>query len=431
MAGSSASSTKPPRPPNAWILFRSDMVRVMPKPANGASQQSVVSKAISKLWAEADPAIKHEYERRAEIRKQEHAEMYPDYRFQPVKKEDKERRKEEAKQAKERSRRSGRKDRGSNRYEPYPTASTSTVTTGPFPYAIPHFYPLTTQSYHHGPLGPTPPMSAAPSPSPENSPLEVVSDDQDIAHLQTYETMNNVSSVPSSAMTSGIVPSMLLRSSNDAPRELSLPSSQASAPQLPPSPPPAPLQSSGYSFSWSLHEQPIAPQSMSLSVSMPSDDRWNDPTFDDSLQALLTSTDDPSIFTLSHFGEFPDHATLDAVALPMYDPNAFNFDLGNIASQPNENSVPSNEGMLSSLDCSHSTQCNLEDFINFDPYEPSSPQNLPPSPPPVELPVKQPYQPPSGAALSASRRVAGSWKHPFVRGSSPDITPLPYGVSAN
>ncbi len=178
MAGSS-SSAKPPRPPNAWILFRSDMVRVMPKPATGAAQQSVVSKAISKLWAEADPAIKHEYERRAEIRKQEHAEMYPDYRFQPVKKEDKERQKEEAKQAKERSRRSGRKDRGSNRLRTVtPTASTSAVTTAPFPYAIPHFYPLSSQPFHPAPHGPTPPMSAAPSPSPENSPLEVVSDDQ-------------------------------------------------------------------------------------------------------------------------------------------------------------------------------------------------------------------------------------------------------------
>ncbi|KAK0437516.1 hypothetical protein EV421DRAFT_1715129 [Armillaria borealis] len=393
MAGSS-SSAKPPRPPNAWILFRSDMVRVMPKPASGSAQQSVVSKAISKLWAEADPAIKHEYERRAEIRKQEHAEMYPDYRFQPVKKEDKERQKEEAKRVKERNRRSGRKDRGSNRYEPYPTASTSAVTTAPFPYAIPHFYPLSSQPFHSAPHGPTPPMSAAPSPSPENSPLEVVSDDQGVSYPQTYETVNNVSSLPSSATTSSIVPSMLLRSSNDAAQEMSLSSSQP----------------------------------LSLSVSMPSDDRWNDPTFDDSLQALLTSTDDPSIFTLSHFGEFPDHATLDAVALPMFNSNEFNFDLGNIASQPNEDFIPSNDGMLSSFGSSHAL--NLDEFINFDAYEPSHPQNLP-SPPPNEPPVRQAYQPPSGAAFSTSRRVAGSWKQPFGRGSSPDITPLPYGVSAN
>ncbi|KAK0195214.1 hypothetical protein F5146DRAFT_1132622 [Armillaria mellea] len=420
MAGSS-SSGKPPRPPNAWILFRSDMVRVMPKPASGAAQQSVVSKAISKLWAEADPAIKHEYERRAEIRKQEHAEMYPDYRFQPVKKEDKERRKEEAKLAKDRNRRSGRKDRGSNRYEPYPTATTSAVTNAPFPYAIPHFYPLNSQFYHPAPHGPTPPMSAAPSPSPENSPL----DDQAVSYPQTYETVSSVSSLSSPATTSSVVPSMLLRSSTDAAQEMSLSSSHASAPQLPPS---VPSEFSSLQFSWSVHEhndQPIQP--LSLSVSMPSDDRWNDPIFDDSLQALLTSTDDPSIFALSHFGEFPDHATLDAVALPMFNSNDFNFDFGNIASQPTEDLVPSNDGMLS-FGSSHTL--NLDEFINFDAYELSHPQNLP-SPPPNEPPVRQTYQPPSGAAFSTSRRVAGSWKQPFGRGPSPDITPLPYGVSAN
>ncbi|KAG7446467.1 uncharacterized protein BT62DRAFT_1076024 [Guyanagaster necrorhizus] len=428
MAGSSASSTKPPRPPNAWILFRSDMVRVMPKPANGASQQSVVSKAISKLWAEADPDIKREYERRAEIRKQEHAEMYPDYRFQPVKKEDKERRKEEAKQAKERKRRSGRKDRASDRYEPYPTATTSAVRTAPFPFPIPNYLPLNANPDSYGPLGPTPPMSAAPSPS-ENAPLEVLSDVQGAAYAQRYETMDNASSASSSAAANGIVPSMLLRSSNDAFQEPS-PSSMV---HLPPSPPAAATQSSGFSFSWSVHDQPTVPhQPLSLSVSMPSDEQWNDPTFDDSLEALLTSTDDPSIFSLSHFGPFPDHATLGAVALPMYDPNAFNFDFdfGNVGSQPTEDSTASNEGMLSH-GSSHMTQYNLEDFINFDAYEPNHAQNLPPSPPSPELADKGAYQPPSGAALSASRRVAGSWKQPFVQGSSPDVTPLPYGVSAN
>ncbi|KAK0504968.1 hypothetical protein EDD18DRAFT_320318 [Armillaria luteobubalina] len=415
-----AGPSKPPRPPNAWILFRSDMVRVMPKPATGGAQQSVVSKAISKLWAEADPAIKHEYERRAEIRKQEHAEMYPDYRFQPVKKEDKERLKEEAKLAKERTRRSARKDRGSNRYEPYPTATTSAVKTAPFPYAIPQFY---AQTYHPTPFGPTPPMSAAPSPSPENSPL----DEQSVSYTQTYETVSNVSSLPSQATTSSVVPSMLLRSSNDTAQEVPLSSSQTSAPQLPPT---VPSQPASLQFSWSLHdhiEQPIAPQPLSLSVSIPSDDQWNDPSFDDSLQALLTSTDDPSIFTLSHFGEFPDHATLDAVALPMFNSNEFNFDFGNLASQPSEDFIPSNDGMSS---FGSSNVLNLDEFINFDAYESSLPQNLP-SPPPNEPLVRQTYQPPSGAAFSTSRRVAGSWKQPFGRGSTPDITPLPYGVSAN
>ena len=161
---------QPPRPPNAWILFRSDVARNMAKGA-GAPQQSQVSKTISQLWKEAPPAVKAEYEQRAEIKKQEHAEKYPDYRFQPVKKEDKERLKEEKKASREASRGPSRRARSTaHRYAPYDNASPATPASAAhsptvYPNPVASYYPGAANYQIHGAFGPTPPMSAASSPT--------------------------------------------------------------------------------------------------------------------------------------------------------------------------------------------------------------------------------------------------------------------------
>ncbi|THV06792.1 HMG-box, partial [Dendrothele bispora CBS 962.96] len=88
------SSSKIPRPPNAWILFRSDMSRrVDPNIVDSTGRptrktQAAVSKEISEMWKNLDAQTRAEYERRADAKKAEHSIQYPNYRFAPVKKED-------------------------------------------------------------------------------------------------------------------------------------------------------------------------------------------------------------------------------------------------------------------------------------------------------------------------------------------------------
>ncbi|KAG2033502.1 high mobility group box domain-containing protein, partial [Suillus americanus] len=83
--------SQPPRPPNAWILYRSDKIKVLPpaQPGQRSRAQADVSKLISDMWRNESDAVKLEYERLADARKAEHQRLYPDYRFQPMKKEEK------------------------------------------------------------------------------------------------------------------------------------------------------------------------------------------------------------------------------------------------------------------------------------------------------------------------------------------------------
>ncbi|KAJ7292170.1 high mobility group box domain-containing protein, partial [Mycena rebaudengoi] len=74
-----------PRPANAWILYRSDKIKELRK----GTPQRDLSKQVSALWRNERPDVRAWYEKRAEEKKQEHRRMYPDYRFQPVKKEEK------------------------------------------------------------------------------------------------------------------------------------------------------------------------------------------------------------------------------------------------------------------------------------------------------------------------------------------------------
>ncbi|KAL1406003.1 hypothetical protein Q8F55_007686 [Vanrija albida] len=144
---------KPPRPPNAWIIYRSDklkdfeaihtreqlkelleqanMMDQFPKyltsiasvekahrleaESNGAKRkgkkpskpavegrgifrlgkggkglpQAEISQLISRLWKGEPAAVRSQYEHKAEVAKQEHLQKYPGYKFQPVRKEEK------------------------------------------------------------------------------------------------------------------------------------------------------------------------------------------------------------------------------------------------------------------------------------------------------------------------------------------------------
>ncbi|CAE7218112.1 unnamed protein product [Rhizoctonia solani] len=92
-ASSSTGNGKgqPPRPPNAWILYRSDKLKELAtSQAPGPRKpQAEISKIISQMWQAEGPDTKGRYEARAEEKKAEHAALYPDYKFAPMKKEDK------------------------------------------------------------------------------------------------------------------------------------------------------------------------------------------------------------------------------------------------------------------------------------------------------------------------------------------------------
>lgn len=138
------------RPPNAWILYRRDKVKLL-----AHYQQASASAIIARWWAEESPEIKSSYEQRAEIMKAEHALLYPDWQFRPQKREDKQRIREQRKLQREEARKANRRQRYSS-----PRAQTPYLPTQlPFP-VIPN------GQEQFGPQGPSPPISAASSPEP-------------------------------------------------------------------------------------------------------------------------------------------------------------------------------------------------------------------------------------------------------------------------
>ncbi|KAI0266971.1 hypothetical protein BC834DRAFT_871942 [Gloeopeniophorella convolvens] len=131
--------TQPPRPPNAWILYRSEKLQQLPPPLPGKPKltQAEVSKIISAQWKAEKEDVRATYEKRAEMFKAEHARMYPNYRFAPMKKAEKERIREEKRQARDKDRTERRK---AGRARPYPAPSTaSPSTTSPVPLTAPFF----------------------------------------------------------------------------------------------------------------------------------------------------------------------------------------------------------------------------------------------------------------------------------------------------
>ena len=94
------------RPPNPWILYRCDKAKALKqeKPGMPILRQADLSKVISAMWRAETPEVRAHYERLADIKKAEHLVAHPDYRFQPMKKGEKERLKAEKLAEKERER---------------------------------------------------------------------------------------------------------------------------------------------------------------------------------------------------------------------------------------------------------------------------------------------------------------------------------------
>ena len=98
---------KIPRPPNAWILYRTDRLRqwkASRSPNDPPVKQADTSRFIADRWKAEDEAIKLESEKRAAIAKAEHKKRFPDYKYNPLSKEAKEKMRAEEREAKKRAR---------------------------------------------------------------------------------------------------------------------------------------------------------------------------------------------------------------------------------------------------------------------------------------------------------------------------------------
>ncbi|GAA5994188.1 hypothetical protein JCM5350_002180 [Sporobolomyces pararoseus] len=84
---------RPPRPMNAWLLFRNAQVKqLQSENPDERRAQGQLSKIIAELWKSASPETKRQYENLAKEKKEEHARLYPDYRYTPREKPAKKRR---------------------------------------------------------------------------------------------------------------------------------------------------------------------------------------------------------------------------------------------------------------------------------------------------------------------------------------------------
>ncbi|GAA5906221.1 uncharacterized protein JCM6883_005480 [Sporobolomyces salmoneus] len=76
---------RPPRPMNAWLLFRTALVKQLQSsnPAERKAQGQMSKHIIAELWKSADAETRNHYEELAREKKEEHARLYPDYRYTP------------------------------------------------------------------------------------------------------------------------------------------------------------------------------------------------------------------------------------------------------------------------------------------------------------------------------------------------------------
>ncbi|THH08083.1 hypothetical protein EW145_g2941 [Phellinidium pouzarii] len=96
---------QPPRPQNAWILYRQWALSKLleAEPELKGTPQSQLSKRLGNQWKNESDTIRLHFEQKANIIKERHAIEHPGYSFRPVKREDKQREREEKKQEKARA----------------------------------------------------------------------------------------------------------------------------------------------------------------------------------------------------------------------------------------------------------------------------------------------------------------------------------------
>ncbi|KAG5637230.1 hypothetical protein H0H81_005352 [Sphagnurus paluster] len=467
-----------PRPPNSWILYRSDMVAIMPPPPPGTTRsQGDVSRLISRMWKNETPEVRAEYERRAEVKKVEHAAMYPNYRYMP-----------KTKEYKEELKKSKAKGRGKKREESQALDAGTSSGSG---RSAQSFMPLTSHATFPFPMvdanlygqgGPSPPMSYADSPSPEPSTPSppVDSANQRVSGNATATQPSRSHYRPHTATTQNPTPFPMPQHVYQpaAPQPATAFSFAANAPQNDSTTGVYYVQPQQYlqadapqpnqdqrppAFAQTLPHQGDAisqpPDYMSFNLQQfagQSLGAWalNNPEFQATLDQFLNNTGG-DCFQLQ-INSPDEYSVVDAPAgplevevgqldfdfsqMPPWDGNA-TLDLDNYQSffeNPNagfENAVDSStiaplsaeESVAASPEASEPT-FRLEQFVNFDPtFDYTSPAPVM-TPAPVvmveqapEVETHAPYVPPTGAMHSNKRRVAASWKPSFAMTDAIDV----------
>ena len=85
-----------PRPPNAFILFRTDWIKKNNSLLNG-TQKKHLSKVVGSLWRSLSKEEKLPWEKLAETCKAIHREQHPNYKFKPIRDKEKEKEKKKIK----------------------------------------------------------------------------------------------------------------------------------------------------------------------------------------------------------------------------------------------------------------------------------------------------------------------------------------------
>ncbi|KAH9485275.1 Glycine-rich RNA-binding protein 4, mitochondrial [Psilocybe cubensis] len=167
---------QPPRPANAWILYRRWKVKQLPPPAPGEPRrnQSDMSTFLAVCWRTEKQEIRDHFDRLADEAKAAHKARYPNYRYQPKKKD--ENKTSLPKKIKSDRSVSAQSNPGGSKVErpghPYPSSSRPTrLPPDPFP--------------------PSPPLSAASSPGAssssgydvQSSPESIVADEASLQEL--------------------------------------------------------------------------------------------------------------------------------------------------------------------------------------------------------------------------------------------------------
>ncbi len=163
----------PPRPSNRFFIYRAEQT-ALHKKLNPLDHQTDISKIIAERWKHETPEVIAKYEQKAQAAKAEHKLLYPDYKYQPKSKQQKQAEREEQK-----AKRPTKKTRAGSTSSPTPSSVAATPVHTPIalPYPLvqtavppPTFLPQANQPIyyphlHYGHAGPTPPLSAAPTPT--------------------------------------------------------------------------------------------------------------------------------------------------------------------------------------------------------------------------------------------------------------------------